>query len=134
MNLQSLLFALCSIVCGLGCMVASVHHSALIAQQCYIALALRINHIANYILTLFCSRIEANVKYYMDGEILFSTLLISSWKSSERCQTDSIYTRYKKHSCSIPVGITLPQHLCISDQLVISQLDLSDRWDLILIL
>ena len=24
---------------------------------------------------------------------------------------------YKKHSCSIPVGITLPQHLCIPDQL-----------------
>jgi len=114
-------------------MVASVHHGALIAKQCYIALAPRINHIANYILTLFCSRIEAIVKYYMDGQILFSTLLIYFLEVLRKVP-NRMSTRYKKHSCSIPVGITLPQHLCISDQLMIRQLDLSDRWDLILIL
>ena len=79
----------------------------------------------HYTVTHFCSKIEAIVKSYIDGQILFDTLLRTSWQPSEKCQTDSnrMSIKYKKHSCSIPVGITLPQHLCISDQLMTSQLD-----------
>ena len=104
-------------------MVASIHHTAL--QRCCIAFAPRINHIVNTIMTHFCSQIEAIVKSYTDGQILLGTLLRASWQPLEKCQTDSnrMSILYEKHSCSIPVGITLPQHLCIPDQLMISRLD-----------
>ena len=77
MNLKSLLFELCSIV-GWADIVVAMHHTALIAQQCCIAFALRINHIVNTIITHFCSKIEAIVKSNTDGQFLFGTLLRAS--------------------------------------------------------
>ena len=115
-------FIICALQhCGLGCFGGfNAPYCLKFTTMLLCLCTVDQSYCKHYITTHFCSKIEVIVKSYIDGQILFGRFLRASWQPFEKCQTDSnrMSISYKKHSCSIPVGITLPQHLCISDQLV----------------